>query len=433
MISTICPVKSASCKSNTHFTAITVAETMTDVQVYTKVADIPFQDWNSLISVHDNFYFTLPYLSAIEACNRHDTDFRYVLVKQNNQPVLLAYCQVMEFDVRKTQKYTPDIAAKDWKESVSNFFSKQLKNIVANIKIKLLVCGNLFLSGEFGFCYHPSFSEKQAHQLLTETLESIAKKEKNYITGVLIKDFFVDKGHDLATFELANYHPFQGDPIMYLHIPKEWNSFDDYLNALSSKYRQRAKSALKKSQSLTAKALSLEYIEENKAEMYHLFESVVKKSSFNLKETPQDYMCCLRQYLPERVKVTGYFEGDKLIGFMSIIRAGNHLEAHFLGYEDDNNHKYKLYQRMLYDMIAIGVNEKFEKISFGRTAIEIKTTVGAVPHPANMYLRLRNRIVNRIGGPIIRNIPTDPYTQRHPFKGQEDADTAHSEEEKIGV
>lgn len=433
MISTICNSRLALCKSSTQFTAITAEEAVTDVKVYTQVTDIPLQDWNSLISAHENFYFTIPYLSAIEACNKKDTDFRYIIVKQKGLPILIAYCQIVEFDVRKTQKYTPNTEADGLKEEVVNFFAKNAKKLIANLKIKLLVCGNLFLSGEFGFCYHKSLPEKQAYQLLSETLESVAKKENKYIAAVLIKDFYLEQGHELSHIEAHQFHPFQGDPIMMLHVPNEWHTFEDYLNALSSKYRQRAKSAIKKSQTLNMRELSLDYIEENKTKMHSLFESVVKRASFNLKETPEAYMCCLREYMPDNVKVTGYFEGEELIGFMSIIRAGNHLEAHFLGYEDNKNHQYKLYQRMLYDMIAIGINEKFEKISFGRTAIEIKSTVGAVPHPAVMYLRLRNNIFNRFGSSLIRNIPTDPYVQRHPFKGQEDTDTGSLAEEKVSV
>ena len=77
---------------------------------------------------------------------------------------------------------------------------------------------------------------------------------------------------------------------------------------------------------------------------------------------------------------------------------------------------------MLYDMIQIGIDEKFTRISFGRTAMEIKTTVGAIPNPTNLYLKITNPLLNLFGGPVIRNIKQETFVPRHPFKGQEDGE-----------
>jgi len=146
MISSICNTQSSFCKSRTEFTSLTAVEAISELKVYTQVLDIPTQDWNSLVSSHDNFYFTPAYLSAIEACNKKDTDFRYIVVKQNGIPMLIAYCQIVAFDIRKTQKYTPDVISQGRTEKIKNFFTKNAISLLSNVKIKLLVCGNLFLS-----------------------------------------------------------------------------------------------------------------------------------------------------------------------------------------------------------------------------------------------------------------------------------------------
>lgn len=389
------------------------------LHIFKQVTDIPVDDWRLLSDTHSTLYFSLPYLSALEACKEADAEYRYVLVKRQQVPVLIAYCQIIPFDMGKTSRYTALPPQQSIWQRLKGASSSVIKRATSNLKVNLLVCGNLYLSGEYGYLAHPTLSETETYRLLTETLERVAQTEQISTSGILIKDFDLETHRQLSALEQYGYHPFQGDPIMRMKLPREWSCFEDYLQALSSKYRQRAKSALKKSQALVTRELDWDFVYQHKETMYGLFEQVVKKAHFNLKETPENYFCCLKHYLPQKVKVTGYFDGERLVGFMSIIRAGRQMEAHFLGYTDEDNHHYKLYQRMLYDMVHIGITEGFEEISFGRTAIEIKTTVGAVPHEANMYLRLRNPLFNRFASPVIRNIQKDPYVQRHPFKGQE--------------
>jgi predicted N-acyltransferase len=326
--------------------------------------------------------------------------------------------------MRKTTQYTEGATLPTLQEKITYFFSSQLKRLVANITVDLWVCGNLFLSGEYGFVQAPSLTESEARHLLLHAIEVACKREKRKIAGVLLKDCLLKEGVSFQDIEKHGFHPFKGDPIMMMQIPAHWHNFEDYLNDLSSKYRQRAKSAFKKSQSLQTRTLSLEDVAHLNDQIFPLFENVVAKSAFNLKTTPRKYFISLKKYLPQMVKMTGYFEEDRLVGFMTTIQTNDHLEAHFLGYNDTDNHAFKLYQRMLYDMIGEAIETKAPAISFGRTAMEIKTTVGAVPQPANMFLRLRYGVINLLAGTIIRNIKNEPFVPRHPFKGQEHLEVA---------
>jgi hypothetical protein len=72
---------------------------------------------------------------------------------------------------------------------------------------------------------------------------------------------------------------------------------------------------------------------------------------------------------------------------------------------------------MLYDMIAFGIEQKVEKLHFGRTAPEIKSTVGAAPSPMYGYVKHFNPLFNYF---MVRTftarLKPKQYIIREPFK-----------------
>lgn len=419
------PVQQLFCKKN-----IAISDKMSasvHTKVYTKIHDLPAEIWDNLLQ-SKHYYLNRNYLTALEAAASDKSGFRYLLIYQGEQPIMIVYCQIIPFDVRKTGSYT-QTTEEDNTFSLKNMAYAAFNGIKSRIKVNLLVCGNLYLSGEYAFARHPTLSEKTAYQYLIQALTYLSKNDTVKISAILLKDFYKEAGHPVEVFEEGGYHLFHADPIMKMNLPIEWKQFEDYSSGLSSKYRQRMKSAYKKSQPLTTKSLTLEEIISLNDQLFPLFENVVRKSSFNLKDTPKNYFIELKRQLQEDIIFTAYYDNEVLVGFKTVIRAGDHLEAHFLGYMDEQNHHYKMYLRMLYDMIKTGIEEGFREISFGRTAMEIKTTVGAVPHPANLYLKLTNPVFNRLGKSVIENIRQESFVPRHPFKGQEHLETRIAEAE----
>ena len=94
----------------------------------------------------------------------------------------------------------------------------------------------------------------------------------------------------------------------------------------------------------------------------------------------------------------------------------NSLDAHFVGIDYTNNKEYAIYQRMLYDYIALGIKKKVNTINFGRTASEIKSSVGAVPQDLTVYLRHKKTITNQILSLFLKRIQPSVFKQKYPFK-----------------
>ena len=72
---------------------------------------------------------------------------------------------------------------------------------------------------------------------------------------------------------------------------------------------------------------------------------------------------------------------------------------------------------MLYNMTAYGIENGFDSIIFGRTALEIKSSVGATPVQMSGFIFHTNKLINRFMDPIFKKLePTLQWQQRHPFK-----------------
>ena len=69
---------------------------------------------------------------------------------------------------------------------------------------------------------------------------------------------------------------------MVLNLDKDWNSFDDYLAAMKTKFRVKAKKAIKQSANLRVEEVTLDAIDAILPKMTELYKMVSYKASFNL-------------------------------------------------------------------------------------------------------------------------------------------------------
>ncbi|RMG30897.1 MAG: GNAT family N-acetyltransferase, partial [Bacteroidetes bacterium] len=337
------------------------------------------------------------------------------LVYQHQQPIACAYFQTIRFHVGQTMPYTRLGKGHTLKEQFKNRMARAFKNVAEKWEVTLLVGGNAFLSCESSHHYFDPSKPEMGIKYLIQSAHEIARREKG-ISGILLKDFYHDTSPPVSLFTSAGFHPFQAEPNMLLQLRPEWHTFEDYLKAMTSKYRQRAKSAYKKSQALSTRQLQPEELRSHKGRMHQLFREVVKSDKFSLVEPGEDYFIRLQENMGDAFRVYGYFLEDELVAFISTMLSERHLEAHFIGYETSLNREMKIYQRILYDLVEKAIEMRVKTLSFGRTALEIKSCVGAEPRQMDIYLKLVNPFINRLAGPVMRSITTDEWEQRHPFK-----------------
>jgi len=113
----------------------------------------------------------------------------------------------------------------------------------------------------------------------------------------------------------------------------------------------------------------------------------------------------------------GYFIGERLIGFNTLIKNGNSLDTYFLGYDATIQREKMLYLNMLYDMVAYSIIKGFKEVVFARTALEIKSSVGARPVAMYGYIKHSNSLINKKMDVIFDYLePKTEWQERNPFK-----------------
>ena len=294
---------------------------------YSSVNEIPEAVWKAL-QCTANAYFHPKYLNALEQNNRHISFAYIVLLDQQQKAIAFASIQIVNFQFNEIEK------------SMNKSFHN-LKNIGKKIgivpklnPIKLLVCGNIFVSGEYGIFISENQDKQQVIKKLAKAISHVSKANKTLskdISIYLIKDFIKESLRITDELHDVNYYSFHVEPNMVLQLDKHWHTFQDYLDAMKTKFRVKAKRALHLSTDIVVKETSRETIKTFLPEITKLYKKVSAKADFNLGELNPETYSSLKQEFGENYIFKTYWYQDKIVGFMSGIIHVDSLDAHFVG------------------------------------------------------------------------------------------------------
>ncbi len=380
--------------------------------VFNSVNELNPLQWNRQVP-EGNYLMQYDYLAMIERCSAGDIQFRYVLVKKNAETVGALYFQVVMFRGAQLMNYFPENPS---------FVLRNLKGVTErflnSINMPMLVSGNVFMTGENGFYFTQDIDKPTRAKLLRNAARLILRQTPT-IKATLISDLYEPKTEFDRDFKLHGFNEITVESDMTLQIQPEWTVFEDYLNAMSSKYRVRAKKvyALCHDNGVEMQELSAADIQQHQPRLFELYNKVMENADFKLATLPQDYFYQQKLQLPQNYHVFGYFKDGLMIGFISAFHIGKRIEVHYTGMDHVVCKPIHLYQHMMYDMVGYGIKHKATRLHFGRTAPEIKSTIGAEPQAMYGYLKHSNPLFNFfIMRPYTARLKPRHYQIRSPFK-----------------
>jgi len=376
--------------------------------IYDSVYDIPPKHWEALNCVR-NVYFSPEFLNAFESSNPK-IKFQYILVLQDNNAVALALTQTIELGV--------DAILKNIK--ISRGLKRFIHSLFCNNRIRIMFGGNIFLSGEHGLFINEKTNKTEALRVIAKEIKALAKSTKP-LHAVLVKDFLNQSLGLTHHFKNFGFSPMHVEPNMILELDTNWKTYEDYKNALKSKYRVKVNKADKTSETLTARLFSESDFATYKDELQKLYENTIANANFNAQVLDLNTYIKLRAIYHENFIVKAYFIKDELIGFLTALANNNHLDAHFIGLNYTLNKKHAIYPRILNDYVRIGIKKQVSHINFGRTASEIKSTIGAVPVDLTVYIRHKRPLINSIISVLIQRVNIKEFKQHKAFKKKKEA------------
>lgn len=380
-------------------------------RVFDCIRTVPIEAWN-IATTQASLYLSYRYLCAYQDSMFASTEFRYVLFYDTNGVAVAAFVfQKLRFPLHELLQ--------------KKITSKPLVFIASRLapskEVSFLMCGNLFISGETGFAHHSSIAKKTTLSLIDSLVENPQRTNifKTSFSFVVFKEFWPSSSTIFSTLKKYNYQKFAIDKNMLITLPSEWNSVEDYMLSMKTKYRTRAKSVLKKAAEIHSRNFNSQEIEKYLPEIELLYHNVLEKSNYNLGVLKANTFLNFKKELQEQFVFTGYFYQSKLIGFSAVFIDTCFLDANFIGVNYDFVASHKLYQRILYDFIGFAIDTGSKELRLGRTAETIKSGVGAVPVSMYLFAKHSNRFKNFLLKFVLLYITPEMPQIRKPFKKNE--------------
>jgi len=183
------------------------------------------------------------------------------------------------------------------------------------------------------------------------------------------------------------------DPVMHVSLTGR-SSWEAYMSGMRTKARTKVKRILTLSQQVEFVSMDMTDIQREKDTLHRLYMNVFGRAAFKLGCLQPEDLVLLKEEMGEAFQVwVAKLEGET-IGFHCGMNDGRSVEAFFVGFENGANKTYALYQRMLVEFIRWGIETGCDKVSLGRTALDMKASLGAEPQRLVLHERIQNPVMH---------------------------------------
>ncbi|MEP7263766.1 MAG: hypothetical protein ABI772_04685 [Bacteroidota bacterium] len=362
-------------------------------------------------------FFTPDYLHALENAQMEGFCYIYGEIYKNDVHAGLIYFQLIDLAFVKIGSVIHSEPYGKFMKLVSDKITSSLLGKKKGKKHFLLVNGNMCVSGNYGLFISDDHKNAlpQIYKNIYESAASFIESEGELSVSI-IKDFHFSDDVLNKTLISQGFIRFVMDPVMVLKMDASWLSFNDYLQSLSSKYRLRTLTVMEKISGYELRTLEVDDIEKHRERLEFLYQSVIGKSPVRIVQPDMKYIIELKKSMKDTFIVKAWFDNDQPAAFFTVFNFNNVSEAHHIGIDYQLNRTHSLYQNMLYAHIDMAIQNKSKYLDYGRTAMEMKSTVGATPENYAAYIRMNSRVLNHLIKPFLPSEPPSGWVQRYPFR-----------------
>lgn len=355
------------------------------------------------------------FLQILEGSGPRHIRYQYGMIFKANQCCACFCLELMDFDAEERLNFHHHEENPSYLDQIALACKKFLAR---RVHMRVAIMGSLLGAGPFGIQFAESLSKFERERLIYYITRFVFESSRIQAELIILKDFpATDRLQGICTYKFPSFYEFTIQPTMLFRPDPEWKSLDDYLNALQSKYRVKCKKVIKSGQDLQFESLNVEEMKFHQKEIYALYREVALGAGFNMVELNENYFFELKSGLKERFEFVVVKWKDSIVGFYSLLKDGTILQAHFLGYSRKLNKQMELYHNILLHIVEKGIKGNFSEINFARTALEIKSSIGAVPEDLYCYIAHQSKLINKVVPHILEFLkPKLEWTARSPFR-----------------
>ncbi len=316
-----------------------------------------------------------PCLSLLEK-TLPNASIRYVVISKNGRPVLFAYYQIFTLT-----------AANFNLENNSTPVKHILKTFVNLKKAKAVMLGNVLRNETVSHCYDPNvFTVDEATEAIAGIAEKIASDE--CATAIVLKELppITAKAQQLL-HDNGYSTPFE-DLVMDMDLDAGWHSLADYVNALSKKYKTRAKKALAAIEGLEIRNLTIAETAQYEKEIDALFSATVHQQPFTLTQPLPGYFTELKRMYQDSFEVIGFMHQGQLIAFYTAFIGADYYHIYYVGFNYELNNTYQLYFNILFSGLERAILSRKKVLQLGRTSFDAKASLGAKARQLSYFIKM---------------------------------------------
>ena len=369
------------------------------VAIFDRCEDVPFDCLETVVP-SSNVFHRPAYLGALEQWGRsHGVGLYYCVVDWTGASGVFCLFQTHSITVRDVVRSSRF----DW-----------LWNA---LPLRILVCGNMMVSGAPGVICRDDVPDEVAAELMITAARALQHNLAQRFDVLILKDVPFTIAAHTATFRSAGYEPLQIEPAMTLRIKPSWRCFDDYLYDLRTRYRRKAIRTRAQSEGIDRRALNVDEAIRRLPEMETLYDQVYDQALIKGPHLGAALFLLFRQRLKtNEFDLIGYYRGEELLAFSTRFHVNSAVVTYFFGLDQTFKSQYSLFRNLLYDDIECAIGVGANELNFGRTTHEMKSAIGATPEDLPCFFRPLRPMSKPLCWLVQALWQVPHWTIRHPFR-----------------
>ncbi len=255
------------------------------------------------------------------------------------------------------------------------------------LHFKVLFCGLPVPPGESHLRIHPGGDRAAVLRTQHTTMHRLARQQGAQL--LVFKE--LDEARTSECAPLSDLGYLRGEvPPMYL-MPAPFRSFEEYLGALNSRYRNQVNRSIKKFQRAgftvhhTRDAAEIEH--RFTSELHRLYEAVWQRSATKLEKLPREFFHRLARAFPGQVSLTLLLRQDRVAAYTFGLASASIYHNLYSGLDYELNSVGDLYFNLFYHDLDQAFRRGFKEIQMGQTSDDFKAWLGCGRRRLWFYVR----------------------------------------------
>lgn len=357
-----------------------------EVERYRSLSEIDKTLWNSIIG-ENSLTKSYEFLLSVEQSMNEENAYWYLLFFSGKE--LVAHACLFTHYV-KVEDVANCLLSSHRIESIRTYYKDFLKVKVLGCGTPIATCSDVLTISKIEYL---SEIIKQLSKIMLE----IGKKEKARI--VMIRDFTKSTDSTNGTLIQYGYKKVESLPTSFVTV--KWQEFEQYLDSFRSKDKVKMRRNIRRFNKDKIRVELIEDFSPYVDDMIAVYNQVYNKAEYKFEKLNKEFLHQINKNLGQFSKAIIVSKDQKIVAIELIVEDERILRPLYVGIDYQYNDEYKLYFNMIYLIIKMGIELKKDYVELGQTCYYPKRKAGAYIESIHMYIRFRNKLVNKIGGGVL--------------------------------